>query len=100
MTTGSACLNPIRPSIEELVSDNAQVQEFGKEEPKGIDCDELICGGCNADVGDDASRPKPASRPYTPTKEDVRPRSHKSAIQELVQALRFRQGSVVASPKA
>lgn len=71
MTTGNACLNPIRPSLEKQVDDDAQVAKAGKEELKDIDHDELICGGCNEDVGDDVRRPKPASRPYTPTKKEV-----------------------------
>ena len=32
MTTGNACLNPIRPSLEKQVDDDAQVAKAGKEE--------------------------------------------------------------------
>ena len=69
----SACLNPIRPLIEEQVGDiDVQVKESGEKDLEDIEGVELACGACNVeDAETDVRRPKPASRPYTPTREEV-----------------------------
>ena len=51
---------------------DVQVEKSGEKEPENIEGVELACGKCNIeDAEDDARRPKPASRPYTLTREEV-----------------------------
>ena len=67
--TVEASLNPIRPNEERQVRAVQEGEAEGK--PEDVD-DKLICGGCKThDEDDDVRRPKPASRPYTPTREEV-----------------------------
>ena len=78
-----ALLNPIRPTedkqeVEVLDGSAEEGRDRINEDKVEGTVEEPICGECKvetggrADVDEDARKPKPAARPYTPTKEEVR----------------------------